>query len=120
MPVSSGERCSAARSTIRGRTSATASGAWGDRFSALSRPLDDLQDFRFRGSETFVGVLKQFLRNSEIDQRGMNIAVTEICREIRQPGLRVDPLFVPLRHPMDDEGVAQIVDTRPGTAGGAL
>jgi hypothetical protein len=70
------------------------------------RPLDDLQDFGFRGSETLVGVLKQFLRNGEIDQRGMNVAVTEIGGQIGQPGLGVDPLLVPHRHPMDDKGVA--------------
>ena len=84
------------------------------------RPLDDLQDLGFRCSETLVGVLKQFLRNGEINQRGMNVAVTEIGGQIRQPGLRVDPLLVPLSHPMDDKGVAQIVNAGAGAAAGAL
>src|SRR5579864_7845279 len=76
MPVSSGERRYAARPAIRERKNATAWATWGDRVSALLGPLDDLQDFGFRRSEALVGVLKQFLRNGEIDQRGMNVAVT--------------------------------------------
>ena len=70
----------------------------------------NLQDFGFRGSETLVGMLEQFLRNGEIHQRGMNIAVTEIGGQIWQSGLRIDSLLVPLRHPMDDKGMAEIVN----------
>ena len=70
------------------------------------RPLDGLQDVGFRSSEPLVCVLKQFLRNREIDQRRVNVAVPEIGGEIRQPRLRVDPLLIPHRHSMDYEGVA--------------
>src|ERR1700686_3431177 len=50
----------------------------------------------------------------------MDVAVAEVGGQIRQPGLRVDSLLVPLSHPMDDKGVAQIVNARAGAASGIL
>ena len=46
----------------------------------------------------------------------MDVAVAEVGREVGQPRLRVDALPVPRDHPVDDEGVAQIVNPWPTTA----
>jgi hypothetical protein len=46
----------------------------------------------------------------------VDVAVTEVGREIRQLPLRVDALAVPLEHPVDDEGVPQVVDARTAPA----
>ena len=43
----------------------------------------------------------------------MDAAVTEVGREVRQLALGVDPLAIPLEHPVDDKCVAEIVDARP-------
>jgi hypothetical protein len=64
-----------------------------------------------QGAEAFVRQAEQLLRDGQIDQRGMDAAVTEVGREVGQLALGVDPLAVPLEHPMDDKGVAEIVDT---------
>lgn len=45
----------------------------------------------------------------------MDVAVPEIGREVGQPTLRVDPLSVPLEHPVDNERVAKVVDAWPAT-----
>ena len=46
----------------------------------------------------------------------MDVAVAEISREVRELRLRVDTLPVPLEHPVNDEGVAQIMDAWPAAA----
>jgi len=47
----------------------------------------------------------------------VDAAVTEVGGEVRQLALGVDALSVPVEHPMDDEGVAEIVDAGAAPSG---
>lgn len=67
-------------------------------------------------SETLACQTEQLLGDGEIDERRVDVAVPEIRREVGQPALRVDPLPVPLEHPVDDKRVSQIVNAGPATA----
>lgn len=67
-------------------------------------------------TEALVGETEQLLGDREVDQGRVDVTVTEVGREVGQPALRVDALPVPLEHPMDDEGVAQVVDARATAA----
>ena len=46
--------------------------------------------------------------------------MTEVGGEIWKTALRVDSLFVPHRHPMDDKGMTKVVDARSCATGGIL
>lgn len=59
---------------------------------------------------------EQLLSDGEIDERRVDVAVPEVGGEVGQTALWVDPLLVPLKHAVDDERVAQVVDARPATA----
>ncbi len=62
-------------------------------------------------AEAFARQIEQLPSNREIDERRVDVAVPEVGREVGQPTLRVDPFAVPLDHAVNDEGVAQVVDT---------
>ena len=79
--------------------------------------LDDLQHIGFGHSEPLVCLLKQFLCDRQVNQRRVDIAMTEVRRQMSQTSLRVDSLLVPLRHTMNDERVSKIVDARATAAG---
>jgi hypothetical protein len=68
-------------------------------------------------AKTLAGFLKQLLGNRQIDDGGMEIAVTEIGPQVRQSGLDIDALPIPGQHPMDDKGVAQIMNARANAVG---
>ena len=67
-------------------------------------------------AEAFAGQAEQLLGNGEVDERRVNVAVPEVGREEGQSALRVDPFAIPLEHAVNDEGVAQVVDTRSAPA----
>jgi hypothetical protein len=54
---------------------------------------------RAEGAEAFVRQAEQLLGDGQIDECGMDAAVTEVGREVRELALGVDPLPVPLEHP---------------------
>ena len=77
---------------------------WGYRSLASMRPLDDLQDLGFRCSETLVEVLEKFLRNGEISEGGMNVAVAEVGGQNMATGSAgLIPCSYRLSHPVDDK-----------------
>ena len=68
--------------------------------------MNNSQNIRFGSSEAPVRFLQQFLGDRQVDQGRVDIAMTKIGSQMRQTALRIDALVIPLRHPMDDEGVA--------------
>ena len=89
-----------------------------ESFSQASQfSLDDLQHIGFGHSEPLVCLLKQFLGDRQVNQRRVDIAMTEVRCQVSQTSLRVDSLLVPLRHSMNDECVSKIVDARATAAG---
>src|SRR5215467_9675089 len=57
--------------------------------------------------------MKQVLFNGDVGKGGMDILMAKICREERQPVLRIDARAVPFEDTVHDHRVAQIVDSRP-------
>ena len=64
--------------------------------------------------EPLAGAMQQFLGDRDVNQGGVQVAMTEVGPEVRQPGLDIDVFPVPLDHPMHDEAVSQIMDPRTG------
>ena len=66
--------------------------------------------------EAFACLLQEFLGDRDVDQRRVDIAVTQIGREERQPILRIDAGAVPLENAVHDERVTQVVNARTNLA----
>jgi hypothetical protein len=58
-------------------------------------------------------VLHQLLGDRQIDQCGIDVFVTEICRQIWKARLGIDPLSIPGEHPVTDKGVTKVVNAGP-------
>ena len=69
--------------------------------------------------EASARLTEQLLRYGQVDERRVDVAMTEVGREVRQARLRIDPVAIPREHPMHDEAVAQVVHAwpRPATGG---
>src|SRR5713226_2013089 len=105
----------AVRSAIRGRTNRaawvkTVELSWASVFS-----LDYFQNIRFGGSEALVRLLQELLGDRQVYQRRVDIAMTKVGGQMCQPALGIDPLLIPLRHPMDDERMPKVMNARPTT-----
>src|SRR5271157_117156 len=66
------------------------------------------------GPKPLAGTMQQFLGDRDVNQGGVQVAMTEVGPEVRQLGLDIDAFPVPLDHPMHDETVSQIMDSRTG------
>src|SRR5258707_12343512 len=66
--------------------------------------------------EAFVCMLQDFLGDCDVNQRRVDIAVTQICREEWKLILRIDAGAVPLENAVHHERMTQIVDARASLA----
>src|ERR1700757_1144111 len=99
-------RC-VARQAIRRRTHASDPGTRSPRSWPHLLPLIEAWDAH--RPESLVGVMKQILCNGDVDKGGVDILMTKICREERQPVLRIDARAVPIEDAVHDHRVAQIM-----------
>src|SRR5260370_6130138 len=92
------KRCVAPRA-IGGKTGAEV-GETGPRSLGASRRTGQ------RGcaisAKSLAGVLHQLLGDRQIDQRGIDVFVAEICRQIWKARLGIDALSIPIEHPVTD------------------
>ena len=58
--------------------------------------------------EPIIGTVQQLLGDGHVDETGVEAAVADIRPEIGKFGLRIDSFPVPLRHAVDDKGMATI------------
>ena len=70
-----------------------------------------MQAVRPEDAEALPGLLQQILRDRDIDQRRMDIAVPEVGRQVRKAILRIDAGAVPVENPVHDERVTNVVNT---------
>ena len=66
--------------------------------------------------ESFVCFLQDFLGDRDVNQRRVDIAVTQICREEWKFLLRIDTGAVPLENAVHHERMSQVVDARASLA----
>src|SRR5260370_11061517 len=66
--------------------------------------------------EAFVCLLQDFLGDRDVNQRRVDIAVTQICREEWKLILRIDAGAVPLENAVHHERMTQVVDSRASLA----
>src|SRR4051812_26611272 len=85
--------------------------AWGmDRPGSCLHLFLYVQATRAKGAESLVCVLQQILRDGDVHQSRMNVAVPKVSRQERQFVLRVDPGSIPLENAVHYHRVAQIVN----------
>jgi len=71
-------------------------------------------------AEPLAGFLQQILRDGDVDQRRVDVPVTQIGREEVQPVLRVDAGSIPFKDPVHDHRVPQVMHARPRPPGRRL
>ena len=57
-------------------------------------------------------MLKKLLRDGEVDQRRVDVFVAEVCGQVREARLRIDPLSIPSQHAVEHKGVPEVVNAR--------
>ena len=62
-------------------------------------------------------MLQQLLGDGQIDERRMNVPVTEVGGKIGQAALRINSLTVPSGYAVNNESVPQVVNARPTPTG---
>ena len=86
-----------------------------DRFHGCT-PSDACRQCDANVTEALVCLLQEILRDRDVDQRRMDIAVPEIGRQEWKLVLRIDAGAIPFENAIHDHGVTQVVNARTGLA----